>query len=276
MVIFSNCKINLGLRVTRRRPDGYHDVETVMIPVPWGDVLEILPAEGEDTELISLGIPVDCPPEKNLAMKAYRAVASRHNIPPVRMVLDKIVPHGAGLGGGSADAAAVILGLNRFFSLGMNDDEMASIASGIGADCPFFIYSRPMLASGIGTELTPVDVPAIKGLWLLIVKPESVSISTREAYAGITPAAPEMPLMDALALPIDQWQSAVINDFERSIFPLAPSVAELKSHMHSSGAVYAAMSGSGSAVFGLFATREQADAAAQSLQTCEARFITQL
>ena len=276
MIIFSNCKINLGLRVTGRRQDGYHDVETMMVPVPWGDVLEILPSDDQEPELTCLGIPVDCPPEKNLVMKAYRAVAQAHPLPPARMVLEKIVPHGAGLGGGSADAASAIMGLNSLFALGMSTDEMAAIAASIGADCPFFIHSRTMLATGTGTTLTPVDVPALSGLWLLIVKPATVSVSTREAYAGITPSRPETPLMEVLSRPISEWQAMVVNDFERSIFPLAPEVASLKEHMLSSGALYAAMSGSGSAVFGLFSSREQAEQAAASRPESEPKFITQL
>lgn len=276
MVIFSSCKINLGLRVTARRPDGYHNVETVMLPVPWGDVIEILPSEGKETVLVSTGIPVDCTPEKNLVMKAYRAVAAVRDLPPVRLVLDKIVPHGAGLGGGSADATSTIIGLNTYFSLGMTTDEMAAIAAGIGADCPFFVYSLPMLATGTGTTLKPVDIPAVRGKWLLIVKPASVSISTREAYAGINPSMPQTNLLDTLSRPISTWQSAVVNDFEASIFPLAPDVAAAKRHMLQAGALYASMSGSGSAVYGIFENQAQAVSAASSRPADEPRFITQL
>lgn len=192
------------------------------------------------------------PPEKNLVVKAFRAMQLAYGIGPIDIVLEKIVPDGAGLGGGSADAAAAIVGLNKYFNLGLSQDEMAQIAAQIGADCPFFIYNRPMLATDTGTTLSPVEVPGLKGLTLLIVKPESVSISTAAAYAGIKPREILTSVLKTIHHPVNQWQGMLVNDFESSIFPLAPEVEKVKSALISAGAVYASMSGSGSAVFGLF------------------------
>ncbi len=258
MIFFPCSKINLGLNVVGKRPDGYHDIVSVMVPVGWTDVLEILPGRASDVQLTSLGRTIDCPAEKNLVVKAYRALERRMSIPAVDLIINKIVPDGAGLGGGSADAAAVLKGLNKFLSLSLPDEVLAELASEIGADCPFFIYNRPMLATGIGTELSPIDIPQIQGLYYLIVKPQSVSISTAMAYAGIKPEEPEMSIQEILSLPIEEWQGRLVNDFEKSIFPLAPEVERVKEQMIERGALYASMSGSGSAVYGLFPSRMEA------------------
>lgn len=251
MVTFSCCKINIGLDIVGRRPDGYHDIVTAMVPVPWHDVIEIVPAPA--VSLVTLGRPVDCPPEKNLVMKAYRALAERFSLPPFKIILQKIVPDGAGLGGGSADATFTLRLLNDACRLGLSADEIAEIAASIGADCPFFAYDRPMLATGIGTDLSPIDLD-ISGLWTLIAKPRGIAISTKQAYAGVSPARPAEPLTELLRLPVDQWQGRIKNDFEPSIFALAPQVGALKEKMLRAGAIYASMSGSGSAVYGLFSS----------------------
>lgn len=263
MILFPGCKINLGLNVLRKRADGYHDIETVMMPVGWTDVLELLPSQADDVRLTTLGRRIDCVPEKNLVVKAFRAVQSVCDIPPVDIVLQKIVPDGAGLGGGSADAASTVKGLNELFALGLSDARMAEIAATIGADCPFFIFNRPMLATGTGTELSPVDLRAIRGLSLLIVKTESTSVSTAQAYRGITPSLPQVPVAELTKLEIDEWQGRLVNDFEKSIFPLAPEVERVKVVMMRSGALYSSMSGSGSAVYGIFADESQARRAAR-------------
>lgn len=263
MILFPGCKVNLGLNVLRKRADGYHDIETVMMPVGWTDVLELLPSQADDVRLTILGRRIDCEPEKNLVVKAFRAVQMVCDIPPLDIVLQKIVPDGAGLGGGSADAASTVKGLNELFALGLSDAKMAEIAATIGADCPFFIFNRPMLATGTGTELSPVDLPAIRGLSLLIVKPESTSVSTAQAYRGITPSLPQVPVAELTKLGIDEWQGRLVNDFEKSIFPLAPEVERVKVVMMRSGALYSSMSGSGSAVYGIFADESQARRAAR-------------
>lgn len=250
MILFPNAKINLGLDILRRRPDGYHDIETVMFPVPWRDVLEIVPAKGNETTLTVSGRHVDCPPEKNLVMKAYRALAGTIELPPVDIFLRKIIPDGAGLGGGSADAAFTLKGLNDLFALDLSDNDLAEIAAGLGADCPFFIYNRPMLCTGIGTEFTPVDLD-LSGLTLVIVKPQT-SVPTAEAYRHTTPAMPQTPIAEIIRQPVGEWSGRLKNDFEPSVFPAYPSISEIKARLNGMGAVYTSMSGSGSSVYGLF------------------------
>lgn len=265
MILFPGCKINLGLRVLRKRPDGYHDIESVMVPAGWSDILEILPPTTREVKLITLGRTVNCPPEMNLVVKAWKAMHERYQIGAVDIVLEKIVPDGAGLGGGSADVAATLAGLNSFFALGLFNSELADIASTIGADCPFFIYNKPMLATGTGTTLKPHPVPEIRNKFLLIVKPESVSISTAHAYAGIVPHKCGVSVTDIISRPIDEWQGLLVNDFEQSIFPIAPEVAHIKQKLIDEGALYASMSGSGSAVFGIFDLEEVAKYAATTM-----------
>ena len=269
MILFPNAKINLGLHVLRRRPDGYHDIETLMVPVAWTDILEIVPAApGEPTSLTTTGRPVDCPPEKNLVMKAWRALAdTRPDMPHARIFLRKIVPDGAGLGGGSADAAFTLMGLNQLFALGLSDEQLARIAAGIGADCPFFIYNRPMLATGTGTTLSPARIN-LDGLHAAIAKPEGRSVSTAAAYAGITPCQRKISLEAALAMPREEWSTTLHNDFEPSVGAILPEIDALKQHMTRAGALYTAMSGSGSSVFGLFRSAKMAEQALRGLDGC--------
>lgn len=264
MVAFSPCKINIGLDIVAKRPDGYHDIVTAMVPVPWYDVIEIVPSES--LRLTVLGRTVDCPPEKNLVMKAYHAVASRCKVPPVHIILQKIIPDGAGLGGGSADAATVILTLNRMFDLGLSCSDMAQTAAQIGADCPFFIHRRSMLCSGIGDVMTPVDLD-LEGCYLVIGKPIG-SVSTKEAYASVTPGYPATPLPELLLLPMDQWQGRIKNDFEPGISRILPQVAELHRELAAHGAAYVSMSGSGSSVYGIFRNEAAAHCAADSMRDC--------
>lgn len=252
MITFPNAKINLGLDILRRREDGYHDIETVMVPVPWHDVLEIVPAKGEVTTLTVSGRHVECPPEKNLVMKAYRALEREVSLPPVDIYLRKIIPDGAGLGGGSADAAFTLKVLNDLFALGYNDAQLARVASGIGADCPFFIYNRPMLCEGTGTTLSAFDLRLPESLTLVVVKPD-VGVSTKAAYSGVAPSIPDIPLQRRLSeLDFEEWQRVVKNDFEHSVFPLHPIIAKIKNQLIENGAVYSSMSGSGSSVFAFF------------------------
>lgn len=257
MILFPNCKINLGLRILGKRPDGFHDIATAMFPVSgWSDVLELIPARGADSTLTVTGHALtDCPPEKNLVMKALRAVEAHIGRSlPTDIYLRKIVPDGAGLGGGSSDAAFTILGLNELYALGLSRETMASIASGIGSDCPFFIYNRPMLATGRGTELSPIEINLQGAGALLIAKPLTDAVSTREAYAGVRPEplAEDEDLSEILLRRPSEWAPDLRNDFETSIFPLRPAIAAMKDAMAASGAIYTAMSGSGAAVFGLY------------------------
>lgn len=264
MILFPNAKINLGLYITAKRPDGYHNLLTAFYPVGWRDILEIVPAKGSETTLTVTGRSVECAPEKNLVMRAYRAVAERMPLPPVDIYLHKVIPDGAGLGGGSSDAAFTIFGLNNLFGLGLSPAQMAGIASEIGADCPFFIYDRPMVATGIGDVFTPCEVN-LDGVPVLIVKPK-VHVPTRDAYSRVTPRTPDIDLSALLSSPVEEWQGRLVNQFEDNVFPLHPEIAALKEELLDMGAAYASMSGSGSSVFGIF---PGADSAKLSLVAAE-------
>ena len=267
MVTFPNAKINIGLDIISRRADGYHNIESVMIPVPWRDIIEIVPAKGNISTLTITGRKVNCPTEKNLVMKAYRAMEKEHNLPPVDIFLHKVIPDGAGLGGGSADAAFTITALNEMFKLNLSNESMASIAQTIGADCPFFIYNCPMLASGTGTDLKKIKVD-LSGYKILIVKP-AVSVPTAQAYAGVTPTPPNNHIEELIHKPINQWQNAIKNDFEHSIFPSHPIIENLKNTIMNMGAVYASMSGSGSAVYGLFKADKLSEEPIPTFEQCD-------
>lgn len=268
MILFPNAKINLGLNILRRRPDGYHDLESVMLPVGWTDILEIVPAAGTSTTLTTSGRPVDCPPEKNLVMKAHDALKRLcPDMPAADIYLRKIVPDGAGLGGGSSDAAFTLIGLNDLFGLGLSRDRLAEVAAGIGADCPFFIYNRPMLATGTGTDLAEA-APDLSGLHIAIAKLEGAAVSTREAYAGVSPCKASIAVGKAIMRPLEEWQATLRNDFEPSVGARLPQIADLKRHMLDAGALYTSMSGSGSAVYGIFRSAILAEKAVGSLRDC--------
>ena len=272
MITFPNAKINLGLNIVERRPDGYHNIETVFYPVPLTDVLEIVPASGETT-LTCYGNAVDCPVEKNLVMRAYRMMQERYDLPPVAMHLYKHIPDGAGLGGGSSDAAHALLMLNKLFDLKLSDKELASMAVTLGADCAFFIYNRPMLATGIGDVMSPVEV-SLQGKTLLLVKPP-VGVDTRAAYSRVVPAPATVNLMTTVSRPVETWDGLLVNDFEPSVFAVLPQLWLIKANLLDAGALYAAMSGSGSTVFGIFNSDKLAEAAADNFADC-ATFVLPL
>lgn len=259
MITFPNAKINLGLNIVSRRSDGYHNIETVFYPIPLTDSQEIVPAKGEQTTLTCYGRVVDCPPEKNLVMKAYRMMEAEYHLPPVDIYLVKHIPDGAGLGGGSSDASFCLKMLNEMFALGLTDDQLAAMAAKIGADCPFFIYNRPMMATGIGDEFAPIAV-SLKGKAMLLVKPD-VSVPTKVAYSQVVPAPAVIPIPQILSGDISTWQPALANDFEKSVFAQYPTLPSIKQLLVDCGAQYAAMSGSGSSIFGIFDSAELADAA---------------
>lgn len=256
MKIRANCKINIGLDVLRRREDGYHDLSTVMIPVcGLYDELTIEPSE--EASFAIVGMEVDCDPEQNICMKALRLMQQRYDIDQVRITLDKRIPFGAGLGGGSADGTAVIIALNEIFSLGLDEATLIDLASELGSDTAFFVRNTPQLCEGRGEIMTPIELN-LTGYWLVLIKPDE-SVSTREAYAGVRPTLPARPLTERLAEPIKKWQESVKNDFEVSVFESHPAIKELKQKLIDAGATYASMSGSGSTVFGLFASKEAAE-----------------
>lgn len=255
MIRKANCKINLGLDVLRRREDGYHDLQTVMFPVEGlYDIVEVSRGDLCGAEFLSEGLPIDCPAEKNLCLKAFRLMHDRYGVDGVRIRLDKRVPFGAGLGGGSSDATAVILALDELFGLQLGETTLIGLAAELGSDTAFFVRNTPQLCEGRGEVMTPVDIN-LKGLWLVLVKPDE-GVSTKEAYSGVVPAVPETPLAERLTLPVWCWQGVVTNDFEESVFALHPVIARVKERLLKAGALYASMSGSGSTVFALFDNEE--------------------
>jgi len=275
MILFPNAKINIGLRVLRRRADGYHDIESIFVPLPWCDVLEIVRAEGDKGSFNIIGEDILQLPDDadNLVMKAVRALEAYlgYTLPPLDIYLSKKIPTGAGLGGGSADASFAIKGINSLLELGLDEATMAGIAAKVGADCPFFIYNRPMLVRGIGDIMSPVDAPILDGLYIVAAKIGGTEVSTREAYAGITPR--ELPdgcdFTHAITLTPSEWQQqGLSNDFEESVFARQPLVRELKKWFTDIDATcdYCLMSGSGSTVYALFSTAETADKCAESLR----------
>lgn len=271
MITFPKAKINLGLNIVERRPDGYHNIETVFYPIPLTDVLEIVPARA--TSLTCYGNPVDCPPEKNLVMRAYRMMQERFDLPPVAIYLYKHIPDGAGLGGGSSDAAHALLMLNQMFNLGIAEADLATMAATLGADCAFFVYNQPMLATGIGDVMSPVDVD-LKGKTLLLVKP-SVGVDTRTAYSRVVPTPATVNLSQLITQPVETWDGLLVNDFEPSVFAALPQLWIIKARLIDAGAQYAAMSGSGSTVFGIFDSDKLAEAAADTFADC-ATFVLHL
>ena len=254
MLTFPISKINLGLYVTAKRPDGMHDLSTVFLPIPLKDNLEIVELDKTYTadlfHLTGTKLPGG-EGDDNLVMKTVRTVREKYDIPFVEIWLHKRIPTGAGLGGGSSDAAFAMKMLNDMFDLRISDEEANETLAKLGADCPFFWKAKPAYAEGIGEILEPIDVPQIKGLHLALVKPD-IHVSTREAFGGISPKSPDMPLKEALKHPIEQWQTLLGNDFERTVFPLHPEIAAIKQTLVDAGAIYAQMSGSGSSVFAFF------------------------
>lgn len=251
MIVFPNAKINLGLRVCRKRPDGFHDIETVFLPIALRDALEILPAHHSSGSFSCTGFDSPQAPEQNLVWKAYQLVKTHFpEIPAVHIHLHKSIPAGAGLGGGSADASFTLLLLQRLFKLPVTEDQLQQWALQLGSDCPFFLLNKPCLGKGRGEILEPV-APDLRDYSLFIVNP-GIHVSTAEAFAGIQPMQPADSLKDLIHLPPHEWQNKVVNDFEKTVFILHPEIAAIKKQLLQAGAVYAAMSGSGSTVFGLF------------------------
>lgn len=255
MKLFPNCKINIGLRVVRKREDGYHDLETIFYPV-YGlhDELEVEIAD--EFAFVQEGLTVDCSPTDNLIYKTYARMRERYpQIGNVKITFKKNIPFGAGLGGGSSDAAHTAIALNEIFSLGLTKEQLAAEVRPLGADCPFFIYNTPCYAEGIGDELSPMSLD-LRGLRLVMIKP-NCGVSTKEAYAGIV-RHPEVEGQIKQALvegkSLTDMCPLLINDFEQTVFPIHPEIAIIKKRLQDAGALYAAMSGSGSTVFGLFAT----------------------
>lgn len=258
MINFPCAKINLGLNITSRREDGYHNLETVFYPIPITDALEIKLMSDKfpcptGCDLKVSGNAVECNEADNLVVKAYNILAADFNIPRIHAHLFKRIPSQAGMGGGSSDAAYMIRLLDERFRLNIGNAEMERYAARLGADCAFFITAEPSFASGIGNILEPVEGPqqALEGCYIVVVKPD-VAVSTRDAYSKITPRKPQKCCRDIVRQPIETWRNELVNDFEQPVFALYPQLAEIKEKLYSLGAVFALMSGSGSALFGIF------------------------
>lgn len=251
MTVYPNVKLNLGLRVLGKRPDGYHELESLFIP--WDGFRDELCVEPAAEFGIEIGGPCyrGWDPSEDLTSRAWRLVRDEFGIGPVRIRLTKNSPVGAGLGGGSADGAFSLRALSELFGLGLSDDALAALAARLGSDCPFFIYNRPMFVSGRGDVLEAFDID-LSGYRIEVAVPEGVAVSTKEAYAGVIPSEAKEPLCEVLRLPVPDWRGRLVNDFERSVFPAHPEIAAQKERFYAEGASYAAMSGSGSAVFALF------------------------
>jgi len=248
MIAFANAKINIGLQVLSRREDGYHNLETVFYPLKLYDVVEVV--EAPDMRFIPSGIPVPGDGRDNLCLRAYRLLSETHDLPPVHIYLHKAIPIGAGLGGGSADAAFLLTLLNTMFELELDESQLMDYARRLGADCAFFIRNTPVLATGIGDVFQDVKID-LSAYHLVLVKPP-VHISTAEAYRTVTPDPEGRQLKSAIARPVAEWRDTIVNDFEAGIFANHPEIAVVKNQLYENGALFAAMSGSGSSVYGLF------------------------
>ena len=273
MITHPNVKVNLGLNVLRKRPDGFHDLETLFVPYHgFTDTLEIVTGDdysrtighlqnlplvqaiSEDGKLmitIARKEGVDWDPLKDLTAKAYQLLAQDYDLPPMKIYLEKLNPVGAGLGGGSADAAFALKMIAELAGLDLTDSQLAGYAAQLGSDCAFFIYNRPMFGSGRGEVLEPFDLD-LQGLELRVVIPEGIHVSTADAYRGITPKLPAKPLKEVLSQPVETWRADLVNDFEQTVFVKYPELAVQKAKLYAEGALFAAMSGSGSSLYGLF------------------------
>lgn len=273
MIKFVNAKINLGLKIGGKRPDGYHDLSTVFYPIGIhagspsdpGRLADVIEITFSDKDMVNVaGMPLDCSVEQNLVYKAltlFRKEVS--SLPPVCISLEKQIPSQAGLGGGSADASFTLLSLNEMAGSPLSQRRLMEMALVLGADCPFFILNKPCIASGVGEILSPIQID-LAGKWAAVVKP-AVAISTREAFRHVSPSRPDVPIEDIVRRPLCEWRDLLVNDFETSVFAIHPDLCKIKECLYDKGALYASMSGSGSAFYGIFASREEAMAAIQGL-----------
>jgi len=261
MIVFPKAKINLGLNVVERRPDGYHNLETVFLPVELKDALEVTTMDEAfpspfDCDLKVSNIAIEGDEQRNLVVRAYHLLKQDFpQMPRVHAHLYKAIPTQAGMGGGSSDCAAMLLLLNEMFALGLSQQQLIDYAAKLGADCPIFILNRPAYAEGIGERLQAIDLN-LKGYFLAVVRPD-IPVPTKEAFSRIVPRKPAKNCRLIVSQPIETWREELENDFEKSVFALHPEIGQIKERLYEMGAAYAAMSGSGSAVFGIF--REKPD-----------------
>jgi 4-diphosphocytidyl-2-C-methyl-D-erythritol kinase len=248
MISFPNAKINIGLHITEKRADGFHNLETVFLPVGWSDALEI--AHSDELCFTTSGIAISGSPESNLVIKAYNLLRKDFDLPTLKIHLHKQIPFGAGLGGGSADGAFMLRMLDHMFNLDISQEKLLRYAAVLGSDCPFFILNKPVFATGRGEIMNEINVN-VKGLYLLLVKPP-LEVSTVRAFQDVVPQKPAVSLSELIDLPVQDWKNAIVNQFETSVFTEYPEIFNIKNQLYGMGAVYASMSGSGSCVFGLF------------------------
>jgi 4-diphosphocytidyl-2-C-methyl-D-erythritol kinase len=253
MILFPPAKINLGLNILRKREDGYHDIDTCMVEIPFTDILEV--TKSDSFEFLQTGIKINGAGGTNLCEKAYQLMQNECEIGPVRIHLRKQIPVGAGLGGGSADATYTLLALNQLFQLQLPLDKLKKLASELGSDCPFFVKGLPQIAQGRGEILSTVELD-LSNIFLVLLNP-GIHVGTKEAYDGVSVSEDVISIEEIVQKPIEQWKELLKNDFETSVFQRHPEIEKLKEVLYQSGAIYAAMSGSGSSVFGLF-TNENA------------------
>lgn len=250
MIQFPNCKINLGLNVVARRDDGFHDIETVFYPVPLNDALEIIQAPDGIAEFQTSGLDIPGQADQNLCLKALHLLEKDFDLPAVKMHLHKAIPMGSGLGGGSADGAFALKMLNELFVLGLDNEKLKHYARHLGSDCAFFIDNHPVFAHGRGDQMENAALD-LSGLFLAIVVP-AIHVSTADAYRMVVPHMPLNSVKEIIRLPLDDWNHMLLNDFETPVAARFPVISEIRQAMYDAGAVYSSMSGSGSAVYGIF------------------------
>jgi 4-diphosphocytidyl-2-C-methyl-D-erythritol kinase len=257
MICFPNAKINLGLYITEKRPDGFHNIESVFYPIAWNDALEVIesPEASTDFNLYTSGLPISGKAEDNLLYKAYALMKEKRTLPKISVYLHKTLPMGAGLGGGSADCAFFINQLNTQFNLGLSEEERLNLARPLGSDCAFFIKNKPVYAYEKGDVFKDLSID-LSAYYIAVIF-SNVHSNTKEAYSGVKPAKPATSLLDVIQQPVHTWKNSMSNDFEASIFAKYPVVEKTKQDLYDAGAIYASMSGSGSAVFGLFDSMPQ-------------------
>lgn len=252
MILQSPAKINIGLRIIQRRPDGFHNLQSLMYPIGLCDIIEIRKAENATKELTfsQSGILVNEGSGSNLCEKAHQIFITERELPAVEIHLHKQIPIGAGLGGGSSNATKILMALNGLTTNPLNREKLHEMAADLGSDCPFFLHDHAMMMEGRGEVLSSSPV-SLKGLWLVLLFPE-IHISTPEAYSGVSPQMPGLHLKEVLETPISAWKESVINDFEEGLFKIHPLLADLKARLYEEGAIYASLSGSGSSIYGIF------------------------
>ncbi|MCK4630390.1 MAG: 4-(cytidine 5'-diphospho)-2-C-methyl-D-erythritol kinase [Bacteroidales bacterium] len=260
MICFPNAKINIGLRVTGKRPDGYHNIESILYPIGLTDMLEISEQEkisGKGISLVTTGIKIDSPPEKNLVFRTAELLRKEYSIPPLNIHLHKLIPTGSGLGGGSSDTSFLLRVLNENFNIGITEEKLHAIASGLGSDCPFFLNNNSAFISGRGEKIQRISLD-LSRFYLVVVYPD-IHVDTGLAYSQITPSKPGLSLQKLIKYPVSQWKENIFNDFEKPVFSEFPNIKKIKEKLYRMGAIYSSLTGSGSAVYGLFDKKTETD-----------------